>query len=143
MPLTPEQAAFLTSFRVARLATVDRAGRPYNVPVCFALHAGRLYIVIDEKPKRIPPERLRRVRNIEDNPAVCLVVDQYDEDWLRLAWLQVHGDAALVDDEGERAAALAALKERYPQYAAMTLVARPLLGITPRRVTVWRAASVE
>ncbi len=138
-PPSPEQTAFLLAHRVGHLATVDVRGQPHNVPVCFALLDGRIYIAIDEKPKRVAPERLRRVRNVQANPAVCLVVDDYDEDWSRLAWLQVRGQATLVEDPAERAAALAALRARYPQYRAMALEARPLLRITPQRWVDWRA----
>lgn len=139
--LTTAQITFLHAHRTGHLATVDAAGRPHNVPVCFAVHADRIYIAIDEKPKRARPAELRRVRNVRANPAVCLVVDDYDEDWSRLAWLQVRGDAALVDDPVERAAALAALRARYSQYRAMALEGRPLLAITPTRIVQWRAAT--
>lgn len=139
-PPTPEQAAFLLAHRVGHLATVDAQGRPHNVPVCFALLGGHIYIAIDEKPKRVTPERLRRVRNVQANPAVCLVVDDYDEDWSHLAWLQVRGQATLVEDSAERSAALAALRARYPQYRAMALEGRPLLRIIPHRWVDWRAA---
>ena len=139
-PPTPEQAAFLLAHRVGHLATVDAQGRPHNVPVCFALLGGHVYIAVDEKPKRVTPERLRRVRNVQANPAVCLVVDDDDEDWSRLAWLQVRGRATLVEDPAERTAALAALRARYPQYRAMALEGRPLLRITPQRWVDWRAA---
>ena len=140
VPLTPEQAAFLDAHRVGHLATVDGQARPHNVPVCFAVSGGRLYIAIDEKPKRAAPGDLRRVRNVRANPAVCLVVDDYDEDWSRLAWLQLRGEATLVEDPDEREAAIVALRERYPQYQAMDLETRPLLRITPTRVVGWRAS---
>ena len=139
--LTPEHTDFLHAHRVGRLATVDARARPHNIPVCFAVVSGRVYIAIDEKPKRGAPEELRRVRNIRANPAVCLVVDDYDEDWSRLAWLQVRGEAALVETEAERAAALAALRARYPQYRSMALESRPLMVITPVRAVMWRAAA--
>lgn len=139
MELSAAQVAFLMAQRTGHLATVDESGRPHNVPVCFAVWQGRIYIAIDEKPKRGRPEDLQRVRNVRANPLVCLVVDRYDEDWSRLAWMQVRGQAALIDDADERASALAALRARYPQYRAMALDERPLLGITPARVVAWRA----
>ena len=139
MELSPAQIAFLTSQRTGHLATVDESGQPHNVPVCFAVWRGRIYIAIDEKPKRGRPEDLRRVRNVRANPAVCLVIDRYDEDWSRLAWMQVRGEASLVDDPVERTGALTALRDRYPQYRAMALEDRPLLGITPTRVVQWQA----
>jgi len=142
--ITHEQAAFLQRARVGRLATVDERGRPHNVPVCYALHDGRLYIAIDEKPKRADPADLRRVRNIRANPAVCLVVDEYDDaDWSGLAWLQVRGRAELVEDADEHHGAIAALRGRYRQYRTMALEERPLLRITPERLVTWAARPAD
>ena len=58
---------------VARLATVD-AARPHVVPVVFCELDGALYIPVDGKPKS--GARLKRLRNIERNPAVALLVDR-------------------------------------------------------------------
>jgi PPOX class probable F420-dependent enzyme len=137
--LSADQAAFLESCRVGHLATVDPSGQPHVVPVCFAYLNAALYTPIDQKPKRGDPLSLRRVRNLLANPAVCLTVDRYDEDWSRLAWLQLRGRAALVDDTAERAAALASLRRRYRQYLAMELESRPLIRIGPERVVAWAA----
>jgi PPOX class probable F420-dependent enzyme len=138
--MTPAQAAFLDQHREGRLATVDAAGRPHNVPICFALLDGVFYTPIDEKPKRGDPLELRRVRNILARPDVCLVVDHFEEDWSRLAWIQVRGTAALVTDYQERTRAFAALRARYPQYHAMDLESRPLIRITPRELVSWAAS---
>ncbi len=137
--MTPEQIAFLERQRVARLATVDEQGRPHVLPVCFAVVDGELYTPIDEKPKRGDPLTLRRVRNILTHPEVCLVADDYAEDWTRLAWLQVRGSAALAVDPEERGRALAALRARYPQYRSMDLESRPLIRITATHVVGWAA----
>jgi len=139
--LTPEQTDFLESQRVARLATVDERGRPHAVPVCFALLDGAIYTPIDEKPKRDSSRPLRRIRNIMANPEVCLVVDRYEEDWTRLAWLQVRGAAALVNDAAERSRASASLRARYPQYRAMDLESRALIRISPERIVGWAATA--
>lgn len=135
--LTPQQIDFVERRRVAHLATVGATGQPHVVPVCFALVAGAVYTPIDEKPKRVDAASLRRVRNILVRPQVCLVWDYYEEDWARLAWLQVRGTAALVEGADERAAAFAALRGRYPQYCAMDLEGRPLIRIAPASVRVW------
>ena len=103
----------------AHLATADAAGRPHVVPVCFAYVDGRIYIAIDEKPKR--SLRLKRLRNIEENPRVSLVFDRYDEDWSRLGWVMVSGTATIIDGGQEHEVAVAALRERYEQYRSMTL----------------------
>src|SRR5438105_7336995 len=95
--LDEASGAWLGAARVARLATADAAGVPHVVPVCFALDAGagRIYIALDSKPKRVPGRALRRVRNIEANPHVALLCDEYAEDWSRLAYCLVHAEAAL------------------------------------------------
>jgi hypothetical protein len=54
----------LKEARVARLAALDRKGRPHIVPVCFAYDGKRFYTAVDEKPKRVPRERLARLENI-------------------------------------------------------------------------------
>jgi PPOX class probable F420-dependent enzyme len=137
--VTPEQAAFLEQQRSGRLATVDPRGQPHAVPICYVLLNGIVYTPIDEKPKSGDPRELRRIRNILANPKVCLVVDHYeDEDWSRLAWLQVRGDASLVEDGAEREQAHAALRARYRQYQTMALEELPLLRIAPTRLVGWR-----
>jgi PPOX class probable F420-dependent enzyme len=132
------EADFLAAARVGRLATVDAAGAPHAVPICFALLDGRIYSPLDEKPKRVAVTRLQRVRNILAHPEVCLVVDRYSEEWTELAWVQVRGVAGLVEPgDGEHARAVAALRLRYPQYRAMRLEERPLIRIEPRRILSW------
>jgi PPOX class probable F420-dependent enzyme len=139
--VTPDDVAFLHGRRVAHLGTVDERGRPHVVPVCFVCLDGRVYTPIDEKPKRGVPSELRRVRNLLANPEVCFTADVYDEDWRRLAWLQLRGRAALVDDAAERAGASAALRARYAQYGTMALEERPLIRIDPRRIVRWSATA--
>lgn len=135
--LTSEQERFVSRQRVARLATADASGQPHLVPVCFAYVQGRFYMAVDEKPKR--SLRLKRLRNIQENPKVALLFDQYDEDWSRLAWLMVQGRATLLLGGDEHSHALAALRSRYPQYWAMALEERPVVRIEPERVLVWQA----
>jgi PPOX class probable F420-dependent enzyme len=119
--LTPGLEAFVRDARVARLATVDQQGRPHVVPVCFVYTDGLVYSVLDAKPKRVPATSLRRVRNLLVNPDVQLLVDRYDEDWNRLAFVQLRGRAELLAPGAEHAEALGALRAKYPQYASMSL----------------------
>jgi PPOX class probable F420-dependent enzyme len=130
----------LHTARVARFATADAAGQPHVVPMCFALVEGRIYSAVDAKPKRT--RELRRLRNVADNPRVSLVVDVWDEDWTKLAWVIVEGAAGILTTDLERAPALAALAAKYPQYVAMDLAtsAGAVIAITPARVVAWRAA---
>jgi PPOX class probable F420-dependent enzyme len=133
---TPAQAAFLQAARVARLATADAAGRPHLVPVCFCLLDGRIYITIDEKPKRAD-RPLKRIRNILENPSVALTADRWDEDWTRLAWVMVRGTAYILDTGAEHDAAQESLRARYAQYRAMDLAPLPVIAIRIVSVLSW------
>jgi PPOX class probable F420-dependent enzyme len=145
---TAEELAFLRERRVGRLATVDAAGAPAVVPICFAVVEGEgeaaIVSALDEKPKRVPVERLRRVRHIRENPEVALVVDDYVEDWRRLAFVQVRGRARLVEPgEAGFAAAIATLRSKYPQYQRMAVDERPLIRIEGLTATSWRGSGSE
>jgi len=102
--------------RVARLATVRADGRPHLVPVVMAVEGDRIYTVVDAKPKR--SARLQRLRNVEANPSVSLLVDQYDEDWDTIWWVRADGTARVVETGPEREHAIDLLSEKYPQGSA-------------------------
>jgi PPOX class probable F420-dependent enzyme len=123
---------------VARLATVDARGRPHVVPVCFALDGATLYIAVDEKPKSGDPRRLRRLRNIANNPQVQVLFDFYHDDWSRLRYAQLRGTARIVDGGEEYARALALLRERYPQYRTMALDSLPVIAVDVERAVDWK-----
>jgi PPOX class probable F420-dependent enzyme len=99
--------------RVARLATVAPDGRPHVVPICFAVEDDTLYTAIDQKPKRT--RALQRLRNIEANPRVEVLVDHYEEDWSKLWWVRLQGRAGVQELD---ARSLELLRAKYPQYRA-------------------------
>lgn len=132
---------YLAAHRVAHLTTVDAAGRPTIVPICYATDGQMIYSALDTKPKRVPPTALRRVQNILANPTVALVVDDYAEAWTELSYLIVRGVASLITpDVREHAAAIALLGAKYPQYAAMPIEEEPVIAIRPERVHFWSAS---
>lgn len=102
--------------RVARLATADADGRPHLVPVTFDADETTIVFAVDRKPKTT--HDLRRLRNIERNPAVCVLADHYDEDWTALWWARADGTAAIVHGGPERAGAVDRLRAKYPRYLA-------------------------
>ena len=130
--------AKLNTARVARLATLDDKNRPHLIPICFVLDEGVLYSAVDRKPKRTPPARLARLRNIKNSPRVALLVDHYDEDWKLLWYVLLRGEAELVSGPAERKRALLSLRAKYPQYRGEMLQEdAPLLRITPEQITAW------
>jgi PPOX class probable F420-dependent enzyme len=143
LELEESTGRFIREHRVARLATADASGQPSVIPICYVLEGGCLYSALDEKPKNVEPARLKRVRNIRANPRVSLVIDDYSEDWGRLAYVQVKGLAEIIEPgggrPGEHERAVLMLKEKYPQYRLMAIEARPVIKITPTRVKRWGA----
>jgi coenzyme F420-0:L-glutamate ligase / coenzyme F420-1:gamma-L-glutamate ligase len=141
--LTPEQTAFLVRQRVARLATAGGTGEPHAIPVCFTYDGRSIYIALDEKPKNVPPTRLKRIRNILENPSVALLVDRYAEDWSLLAYVMVRGRAELLEPAPEEhAAAVRLLRGKYHQYEGMRIEENPVIAIRPSRVASWGALDV-
>ncbi|MEO8229646.1 MAG: TIGR03668 family PPOX class F420-dependent oxidoreductase [Chloroflexota bacterium] len=145
---TAAEMALLDKARTAVLATIDPTGRPRLVPICFVVRRANdaspaFYSPIDEKPKRTTnAHRLARVRDIAARPEVSLLVQHWDEDWTRLAWLRLHGAAELIEPDDpavaiEREDAIAALRGKYPQYANHDLEARPLIRVRPNEATSW------
>ena len=119
--------------RVARLGLLDEEDRPRVLPVTFAVFEGALWSAIDRKPKRAgEPARVRRLRR---NPEATLLVDRYDDDWSRLAWVELRGRVS-VEPLGP---ALDALADKYPQYVGEPPQG-PLLRLAPERFASWRAA---
>jgi PPOX class probable F420-dependent enzyme len=132
-----DAAARFAAARVARLATVSGAGVPHLVPVVFAVTGERVLIAVDGKPKRT--RALRRLANIAEVPAVCLLVDEYDEDWAALWWVRADGHALVRDDDVALAEARAALGARYPQHLADP-PAGPVIEVTVGRWSGWTAS---
>lgn len=149
--LTDEQRSFLADARSATLATMSTDGRPRLVPICFVVGAamdriGRplIYSPLDEKPKRdADPKRLARVRDLLILPEATLLVDRWDEDWSRLAWLRAYGSAELLEpqphEREQHTSAIAALREKYPQYRDQSLEERPIIRIALERIVAWSA----
>ncbi|HWD59979.1 MAG TPA: TIGR03668 family PPOX class F420-dependent oxidoreductase [Stellaceae bacterium] len=134
--LNDTQRRFIESSRVGHLATADGSGAPYLVPVCFALAEAALYVTVDEKPKR-QDRKLKRVRNILENPRAAFVVDRWDEDWKRLGWVMLRGAAEILDSGAEHDAAQELLCERYTQYRAMNLDGLPVIALRIANVASW------
>jgi PPOX class probable F420-dependent enzyme len=127
----------LEAARVGHLGLLDDAARPRVLPVVFTAFEGALWSAVDQKPKRVPGEELARVRWLHERPEASLCVDRYDDDWSRLAWVQVLGTVEVLDADAG-AGALGALADKYEQYRDER-PAGPLLRLVPERAIYWRA----
>ena len=139
--LDEHESAFIVKQRVARLAPADEKGSPHLVPICYAFDGQYFYTPLDEKPKSVGNEKLRRVRNIEARHEASLLFDQYDDDWSQIGYVLIHGAARVIQAEDEmHEHAIKLLRQRYQQYRTMALEKRPVIVITPDRVTSWGPA---
>lgn len=136
----------LDRWPVARLATIGANGRPHQVPIVFARVGDCMWSPVDGKPKA--GGELARIRNIRARPDVGLLLDEYTSDWNRLWWIQIEGTGRVVEPEAPQEdaaflAALAALRQKYPQYEEVPLLqTRPtMLAFDALRIRSWCAGS--
>ena len=141
--LTPHASRLISSARVAHLATADKNGRPHVIPICYVFDGKCFYSPIDEKPKRVTASKLKRLRNIRENPQVALLIDRYDEDWAKLAYVLVTGRAQLLASGSKHRKAVTHLRGKYSQYRKMSIDRLPMILIRPTRVTTWGADQTE
>jgi len=138
---------FLDSWPVARLATLNRDGRPHQVPVVFVHHDGRLWSPVDGKPKRAG--ELARVENAMAHPHASLLLDHYTDDWSQLWWLRIdvelqvvrlHKDVNITMNTAT-ADVVTALRQKYAQYHDLPVLRDPptLLSMRPSKISSWCA----
>jgi nitroimidazol reductase NimA-like FMN-containing flavoprotein (pyridoxamine 5'-phosphate oxidase superfamily) len=89
MKLTTKEKGFVESLRVARVATVSPEGMPHNVPVCPLFERNKVYFATERNAKKL--------RNIEVNPSVTVVFDEYSEAWEYLRGVMFQGKARVVN----------------------------------------------
>jgi len=138
--LDEDTLQFIRAHRVGRLATVARDNKPSVIPICYVFDGERVYSSIDEKPKSVAPEQLKRVRNISANSAVALVVDDYAEDWNELRYVLLVGLASIIlpgDEDDEHRKAVQQLRNKYVQYRDMEIDKRPIIRILVTGIKQW------
>lgn len=152
--------AIIYRARVARLATADSKAIPHIVPVVFAFDGEKYYIPVDEKTKTAKPDKLRRIKNIEINPAVALLIDEYSEDWKKLLFIMIQGKASILgkrrgnakeeeeeqqeNDENDKLLKIAhkLLFTKYTQYQHIA-IGELCIVIYPQKTIFWSMVSKE
>ena len=131
--------------RVARLGTVDDYNQPYVIPVVFVFDGAYFFIPLDSKRKTVRSRDLRRVKNIEKNAKVALLVDEYSESWKELWFIMIMGVAGILEKKDQ----IVLLKEihrmliaKYPQYESLG-IEESCIKINPIKVISWKNAEVS
>jgi len=126
----------LETERVGHLGLLDEDEQPRVLVVTYALWEGAIWSAVDRKPKRMAePARVERLRQ---RPSVSFLVDRYDDDWSRLAWVELRGRVS-IEPLGP---ALDALAAKYPRYLTEPPQG-PLLRLVPERYGCWRASQPD
>lgn len=132
-----EALALLEESRVGRLATIRPDGSPHIVPVTFALVDETVVTMVDHKPKTTT--RLQRLANLEVEPRVALLVDEWSEDWRHLRWARFDGRAEVHEQGNLWESARDALVAKYDQYRDQP-PSGPAIVITIDGVTGWASS---
>ena len=135
-----EQQECRERFAAARrvvLATCGEDRQPHLVPVVFAVAGDVVVTAVDHKPKTTT--RLRRLRNVAQNPSVAFLLDHYEDDWERLWWVRADATATVVEAGPQWEEALGWLAERYAPYVAQPPTG-PVIRATVTRWSGWAAA---
>jgi PPOX class probable F420-dependent enzyme len=128
----------LTIERVAHLATADQYARPHVVPIVFVYEHPFVFTPIDAKPKSVDDWRdLRRIQNIETNGRASVLVDVYQENWSRIAWVRIDGVADILTTGDDHRHALNLLAAKYTQYEGMPLGEAPVIRVRIEHVSQW------
>lgn len=140
MSIPPAVEALIERARVARLATIDSEFKPHLVPVVFVFDRSHFFIPIDEKRKTAKPEKLKRIKNIQDNPNVALLIDEYSEDWTKLAFVMIQGKATIITTKTQGniqlQEAYKKLTTKYQQYQKIELREMCII-IKPEKIASW------
>ncbi len=142
MIIPPAVEEFIERARVARLATIDSEFKPHLVPVVFVFDGNHFFIPVDEKRKTAKPEKLKRIRNIQDNPNVTLLIDEYSEDWTKLAFVMIQGKASVATKEEGNIQVREAYKKlmtKYLQYQKVRVGEMSII-IAPEKVASWNSS---
>lgn len=132
MKIKKSQEKLLKHARVARVATTGPDSTPHVVPICPVWAAGNVYFSTDDNTKK--------ARNIERNPRVALVVDDYSEDWARLCGLLITGQGKLLRSGPEVNRIRKLLAAKFPQYQEEGYLeggSALIVRVTPEKIFSW------
>ena len=130
--LSKTAADFIRWARVCREATVSAEGVPHLVPVCHVLAGQKLCFGSGDDATKI--------RNLEANPRITVIVDEYSDHWDGLKGAMVQGRARLIERGPAFSRIRDLLYEKYPQYpkqAALATSDSVIVEVTPTRVFTW------
>jgi nitroimidazol reductase NimA-like FMN-containing flavoprotein (pyridoxamine 5'-phosphate oxidase superfamily) len=125
---------FIQEMPVGRLATATEECEPMVRPIWPVFDGVFIYFASDpDTPK---------LEQIESNPQVSLVFDDYDpKNWSKIKGIRIQGEAELLWNGEEYRYAHSMLKEKYPEYrtedGGWKEGELPIIKITPVSFAKW------
>ena len=140
--LKPKDSAYIASFRVGRLATINENSSAHIVPIVFANDQSNLYFAIDSKKKKTT--NLKRIMNIKRTGRATLLFDSYRENWKNLSYLLIYCKASIVEGQ-EKQRAILMLKQKYKQYSRGKYLRGDaiIVKLAPSKIRRWHADSAQ
>ncbi|MDX1469225.1 MAG: TIGR03668 family PPOX class F420-dependent oxidoreductase [Acidimicrobiia bacterium] len=129
-----EALARLARSPVARLGTITADKRPHIVPVTFAVVDESVLTMIDQKPKST--RALKRLSNLRHDSRATLIADHYEDDWSRLWWVRVDGEATIHPGGEIWETARRELAAKYRQYH-LAPPEGPAIALVIERLSFW------
>ena len=88
------------------------------------------------------PENLKRVKNIQQNPNVALLIDEYNEDWRKLYFIMIQGKAQIIGSKDQNELVLLEnahklLSGKYVQYQEIG-IGDYVIMIVSQKVITWK-----
>ncbi|HJR46850.1 MAG TPA: pyridoxamine 5'-phosphate oxidase family protein [Nitrososphaeraceae archaeon] len=132
-----EMNRFLSTPRLARIATIDENGKPHIVPVWYYYDGTNILVPTMKGTKR--------ARNMQKNPYVSIVIDTVegkpeDISYLNAKAIIVEGKAEIKDDDGGSFA-----KKMYEIYSGKKSLASPMVQLSvsqPRHILIIKPTKV-
>ncbi len=124
---TEKELKFIQSLDLCRLATVYPDCRPHVVPVNYVFLDGRFYIGVDYES--------RKVRNVQKNNKVALVIDVYKPN----RGILIEGEATLLDRGPEFKRVYSIFYERFAwvRRDPWDEGEAPFIAVTPLKKVSW------
>jgi nitroimidazol reductase NimA-like FMN-containing flavoprotein (pyridoxamine 5'-phosphate oxidase superfamily) len=129
----PSEVDFIGTQHVLRFNSLSEGNAIHSVPLCFAFDGTNFFV----HARRV---EAKRWKNVRENPAVSLELDNYSDDWSQVKGVLVQGKAEFLQSGSAHDLGLRLLKEKYPPYreeAAGLAPDVPIVKITPTRMTSW------
>ena len=88
MKLSKAEIHMIQLSRVCRVATANQNAVPHNVPVCPLYEKGKIYFASAWHGKK--------VLNVQENPDIAVIFDDYAEEWSNLRGIMIQGRAKII-----------------------------------------------